>query len=319
MIKKENMKTTLNQIFLISIAFLSINCSSQQRKEAAQTDEGQNHRAIIFVSNYPLQYFTQRIAGPLAEVEFPAKDAGDPAYWEPVAEDIAAMQQADLIILNGASYEQWLKNVSLPPSKTFDCTAGLKERLIIEEETVTHSHGAEGEHTHAGTTFTTWMDLALAADQARAIRDKLIAQWPENRSQFESQFAALEKDLLAIDAELQSMTAQSSGITVIFSHPVYQYFQRRYGVKGHSMHWEPGEVPSEAMLEELRHELEHQPTEWMIWEGQPLPETVEKLMSMGIGCAVIDPAGNIPVEGDFLTTWRGNAEAFRQVIQNEER
>jgi len=47
----------------------------------------------------------------------------DPAYWKPTPKEVSAMQQADLIILNGASYEQWLKNVSVPPSKLvkYDC------------------------------------------------------------------------------------------------------------------------------------------------------------------------------------------------------
>ncbi|NIV56794.1 MAG: zinc ABC transporter substrate-binding protein, partial [Actinobacteria bacterium] len=57
------------------------------------------------MSNEPLAWVVRRLAAPLVEVRFRAADVPDPAYWKPSAEDVLAMQQADLIVLNGASYE----------------------------------------------------------------------------------------------------------------------------------------------------------------------------------------------------------------------
>ena len=58
----------------------------------------------VYVVNYPLQYFAERIGGPDVRVVFPAPADGDPAFWKPSPEQIAAYQKADLILLNGASY-----------------------------------------------------------------------------------------------------------------------------------------------------------------------------------------------------------------------
>ena len=37
----------------------------------------------IYVVNYPLQYFTERIGKDLVDVHFPVPDNVDPAFWVP--------------------------------------------------------------------------------------------------------------------------------------------------------------------------------------------------------------------------------------------
>jgi zinc transport system substrate-binding protein len=273
---------------------------------------------VAVVGNYPLKYFVERIGSPMVEARFPATVSGDPAYWEPTPEDVVAMQQSDLILLNGASYEKWLKKVSLPQSKLVDTAAGFEDRLIQLEDAVTHSHGLEGEHEHSGTAFTTWMDLSLAVDQARAVKDTLVARHPKHKGQFEEQCADLEKDLQEIGAGIKSSIAQSPGTPVVFSHPVYQYFERAYGVNGKSVHWEPDAMPDESMWNEFSELLEQHPAKWMIWEGAPEPEIVARLAELGVRSAVVAPCGNEPEKGDFLAVMRKNVEELQRVYAEEE-
>jgi len=126
----------------------------------------------VFASNYPLSYFAERISGNPEIVIFPAID-GDPAFWEPKIADIIKMQQSDIILLNGAAYEKWLKAVSLPRRKIINTSKAFREQLIVMEESVDHKHGPSGDHSHSGTAFTTWIDLNQAAFQAKAIKDAM--------------------------------------------------------------------------------------------------------------------------------------------------
>ena len=123
-------------------------------------------RLTVYTVNYPLQYFAQRIAGERAEVVFPAPGDVDPAFWQPSAEDIASYQRADLILLNGAGYAKWIQRVALPRRKLVDTSATFRDRYIQVDGAATHSHGPNGDHSHAGTAFTTWLDLELAHAQA---------------------------------------------------------------------------------------------------------------------------------------------------------
>ncbi len=298
-------------LFLAMIAMAG--CTSRDKEGTSGRSESGTAIPVVYVSNYPLKYFTERIAGPLAEVRFPASSSPDPAYWHPSPEEISAMQFADLIVLNGASYERWLPSVSLPPSRMIETAKGFEDRWISLEEEVTHSHGQEGAHEHGGTSFTTWLDLTLAAEQAEAIRDAFVSRWPEHTSLFEDNALKLKADLMKLDSELTGIVGQSPRTPVIFSHPVYQYFQRRYGVNGMSAHWEPGEMPDESMWNDLtKMESQHR-AKWMIWEGAPSPEIVDKLSAIGIRSVVFDPCSNEPDEWDFLGVMRKNIDAIKQV------
>lgn len=285
---------------------------------APGTEPAQQQEAsppTVYVSNYPLKYFAERITSPVVEVKLPVPPDIDPAYWKPTAAEILALQQADLILLNGASYEAWLSNVSLPQSRLADTSGGLQQRLIPVDEKMTHSHGVEGEHAHTGTAFTTWMDLSLAVDQASAAKQVLVERWPEHREQFEAQFESLAADLIALDAKIGQTVASNPGLPVVFSHPVYQYFESRYGVNGRSVHWEPGTMPDEAQREAFQVLLQEFSPAWMIWEDEPDPQAVAWLETKGVQSARVLPCANQPQEGDFLEVWRQNLSELRQIYQ----
>jgi zinc transport system substrate-binding protein len=52
----------------------------------------------------------------------------------------------------------------------------------------------------------------------------------------------------------------------------------------------------------------------MIWEVEPLPESVARLEEMGIRSVVFDPCGNRPDDGDFLTVMKDNATRLQRVF-----
>ena len=296
------------------LSILTAGCSGEKPEETRGPSRGPG-RPLVYASNYPLQYFAERISAPLVDVRLPVPAGEDPAFWKPTGEDIAALQQADLVVLNGASYESWLENVSLPASRLLDTSEGFEEQLISEEEATTHSHGLEGEHEHSATAFTTWLDLALALEQARAIKETFSTRWPEHGGQFEAQFGELAQELKALDAEIEQVVQGASSVPVVFSHPVYQYLERRYGLDGRSVHWEPHEMPSEALWQELTALRGSHPAEWMIWESEPSPEIRAKLGAQGLQSVVFDPSGGAPDGGDFLSVMELNVAALKTVFE----
>jgi zinc transport system substrate-binding protein len=159
---------------------------------------------------------------------------------------------------------------------------------------MTHSHGAGGEHAHEALAFTTWLDFELAARQAEAIAAAMGRKRPGLRTIFQTNYAALAKDLSALDRDIQAIVSKHSSTPLMVSHPVYDYFAGRYGLNIRSVHWEPDEVPGDDQWVELKNILRTHPAQWMIWEGEPVSESVERLMSMGVSSIVFDPCGNVP-------------------------
>lgn len=277
-------------------------------------------RLVVYTVNYPLQYFAQRIAGDHAEVVFPVPPDVDPAFWQPDATTIGGFQRADLILLNGAGYAKWVNKVSLPRRKLVDTSAGFSDRYIQAKGSVTHSHGREGEHSHAATTFTTWLDFNQAVEQARAVRDALSRLMPEHGDTFADNFLALERDLFDLDARLKAIVARDPAKPLIASHPVYQYLARRYSLNLKSLLWEPDVLPPESEWQALAKLREGRAAAWMLREGKPTHETSERLQQLGVQSTVFDPCGNRPGEGDFLSVMFNNLanveRVFGQAIDN---
>jgi zinc transport system substrate-binding protein len=268
----------------------------------------------VFVANYPLQYFAERIGGAHVRVSFPLPADGDPAYWNPTPEDIVAFQNADMILLNGASYSRWVSRTSLPRLRTLDTSASFADRYIALDDRGTHNHGPEGAHEHGTVAFTTWLDPLQALAQARAIRDALIRQRPEQADDFNQGFDGLAADLQELDDKLAAVFASVGAHALVFSHPVYQYLIRRYGIGGRSVQWEPDAIPTSEQWEALEQLLAEQPARWMIWEGKPNPSTADELKQRGLGSLVFGTCANLPCDGDYLSVMRANAARLAEAF-----
>ncbi len=267
----------------------------------------------VYVVNYPLQYFAERIAGAHAGIVFPAPANVDPAFWQPSVENVLAYQRADVIFLNGAGYAKWLARVTLPRAKLIDTSVQLREQLISVTDDVSHQHGPAGQHSHAGTAFTTWLDLHFAGEQARAIYEELSRRWPTHSGTFAANFEQLQSELAALDNTFSQIGRQQRLPPLMASHPVYQYFARRYALDLESVMWEPGVVPDDAQWQRLRVRLTRRPVRFMLWEASPQQATLDRLRALGITSVVVDPCANRPLSGDFLTVMHNNLTALRSI------
>jgi len=303
--------------FSISIVLLIAGCDDGERhagSEGAVATESE--KALVVTSNYPLYFFASRISQGVEgapEIVLPDID-GDPAFWIPSAEQIQLLQSADVVILNGAGAESWLNLISIDRRRLIDTSLRITDRLIPLEGSVQHQHGPEGEHSDRGTAFTTWLDPELAIAQARAVSDALIKVAPKGEAALRDNMEKLEQNLMALDAQLAEAFAKLEGRPVLFSHPVYQYLQYRYNINGTSVHWEADEEPSTRDwigLQQLR--VSH-PATIMIWEDQPLHETVERLANAGIQSIPFRTGVNRPEEGDYLSLMGSNAERLKSLL-----
>ena len=96
---------------------------------------------------------------------------------------------------------------------------------------------------------------------------------------------------------------------------MYQYLQRRYGIDGVSLHWEPDAPPALSGWTELRRQLASRSATVMVWEDTPLPETVSRLADLGIETVAFHTLANRPAQGDFITAMLDNARRLEALLQ----
>lgn len=277
-------------------------------------DEKIAEKPIISVVSYPLYFIAKTIGGEHVKVYFPVIN-GDPAYWKPEARQVINFQNSDLILINGAGYAKWIEKVSLPSSKIVNTSLEFKDQWIETDEGVMHSHGADGEHSHNETAFTTWLNFKFTLLQAKSIHEELINILPEHADEINQNFAQLKKDLVQLDLNAETICGTLGDQYIIASHPVYQYFESGYGINLISTHWEPNELPTEDQWKNLEKSINDRHVSIMLWEGSPLEEVQVKLEELNVQVVVFNPCANKPEKGNFMEIMNDNLKNLERAIE----
>ena len=304
------MKKTL---LVLLIILISISCEDPKKSKNKKEASG---KLKVFVVNYPLYYFTERIGGDHVDILFPIPANVDPSFWVPDTE-LNEIQDVDLILSNGAGYAKWMERVSLPTSKIKNTSEEISKTYIKQKQEKTHSHGSDGEHVHDGFEFTTWLDFNIAIVQAETIKNSLSRLRPKHKEEFEENFKVLKKDLLRFDKMMIHLGKKLDGITLYASHPVYQYMARAYNLDIKSVHWEPEVIPTEKDWLSFKQELKNHPSNVMIWEQEPRNEIRLILNDLGLKIVVFNPAGNTSENIDFLEHMEQNIVALEHYISTK--
>lgn len=293
---------------LPSFPFLTMACmagfviSACDQKPAETTaDASAPEKPVVLTTFYPTQYFAERIGQDLIDVRCPLPEGADPIHWMPDAEALQAYQSGDLVVINGAEFEQWVGKVSLPTSKVVNTAAGFEDQFVRYEHAVRHKHGPEGEHSHEGIDGHTWVDPVNAVAQAEALAAALTKLRPDQEGAVAGGMASLKEDLLALDARWRAF-AQAWGDRPLFaSHPAYNYIASRYDLQILSFDFDPDEVPDHDALHEVEHELEDAEATLMLWESEPKPEVAAALAKLGFTNITVSPCESAPEDGDYLS------------------
>jgi len=120
--------------------------------------------------------------------------------------------------------------------------------------------------------------------------------------------------LRELDTQLRDIVSNGRAQALLASHPVYQYLARAYELDLRSVLWEPDVFPSEAEWNELGSLAEAKGAKWMLWEGEPLADSVNRLEQIGIESLVFHPCSNTPDAGDYLSVMQANLAQLRRAF-----
>ncbi|PSR11914.1 MAG: hypothetical protein DA408_15560 [Bacteroidetes bacterium] len=162
------------------------------------------------------------IGGNLIEVKMIVPIGGDPHIYEPTPADAQLVAGADLILLNGLTFEGWITELienSGFQGKLATITQGL--------EPITSEHYANSSDPHA------WMTASNGLIYIRNIRDALVTLAPEYAEEFNFNYEIYRQQLADLDTEIATILNQipQRKRILITSHDAFRYFGQRYGVR----------------------------------------------------------------------------------------
>lgn len=320
-------RTKLMPALVALVSCLALFCGCREKRSIDQSDtvSKQSSKPLIIAESYPLEYLTQRIAGEFATVRCPVPEGRATSEWKPNRDEILQIQSADMIVVNGigAKHSKWLDMASLPANKVCNsATRGLALRDFIEIEDVryTHSHGPEGEHSHATNCAYTWLHPVMAQKQAKYIADELSNRFPKQANEFSKRYGELSTDLKNLQSVIEKIgSGDAQKSVVLTSNPDLKFFTRAFGWDDIHLKW--FEAPSEEnVVKELQPKLDAIGDRPLISkEGKSLmissyefnENTAKLLESKGIAVIVIDKMDIRPAVGDYLFVMEENVKRLQ--------
>lgn len=232
-------KRLVGLLSLSAIAFLAA-CGN-----GASTSSDDDSLQII-TTFYPMQALTNAVVGDSAEVTVMMENA-DAHEYEPSAQDIATLNEADVFVYNSEDMETFvatlLASIDNPDLVIIEAasevelidgdveTVGETTEEHEDEETDAESHE---DHDHEGhsheTDPHTWLDPVNAVTQAQTIANALTEADPENAETYQENAGQFASDMMAVHEEYARIFEAAETETFLTQHAAFGYLANRYGL-----------------------------------------------------------------------------------------
>lgn len=164
----------------------------------------------------------ENISGGLLDVKSIVPIGGDPHIYEPTPGDAQLVASADLILMNGLTFEGWLNKLI--------ANSGTKARVVLITEGITP---IESDKYKNSTDPHAWMDAANGLKYIENIKNALAELDPANRDIFEFNYGVYHQQLEDLDRHIQEQvnSIPEQRRVLITSHDAFRYYGRRYGIR----------------------------------------------------------------------------------------
>ena len=244
------------KIFVIITIIIVLTATIATAYHSLIQEELEVDKLKIVATFYPLAFFAQQIGGEEVTVKQLIPDNTEVHNWQPSFSDILAVDEADVIIYNGATLDHWFEDDILPIIDSSDkiIVETTKGITLLETEPELADEHEEPYDPH------TWISPFLAKQQAQKIYEALIQKDPARMDYYTEQWQTLEERLEELDNNYLSELSNKKKEEIFVAHSAFGYLADRYGfnqygVIGISADEQPSASTYENLVELM---LEHE-------------------------------------------------------------
>lgn len=226
------------------------NQAKVEESSSLQKMPGQEKK-MIYTSFFPIYNLTKQIAGDKFEVMSLGSLETEAHDREPSAKDLASLNEAEVLIINGAGMEAWKDDVENSTNlEILDTSEGLDliktdeddddhdheedqdyDDHEEEEHEDDHDHEEEGHHHHGLYDPHTWLSPVNGKLQAEKIANKLAELDPVNADYFKANYEKIAKDLDDISKEYKEKFAKVDRHSFVVPHQAFDYICRDFDLE----------------------------------------------------------------------------------------
>ena len=212
-----------------AVMLAAAGCGSRQNGAA-------DGKVKISVSFNALYEFAVAVGGDKAAVSVIIPDGTEPHDFEPKARDLAALRDADILIVNGLGMDDWADDAVKAAGNTdiivVDASAGV-DTISIEE----HEGENEAEHSHEHGAYDPhiWLSPLCAVTMAGNIRDALVHTDPANSAYYDANYKSFTDALETLHAQYAEKLKNADNKSFVTGHAAFAYLCRDFGLVQNSV------------------------------------------------------------------------------------
>jgi len=193
----------------------------------------QSEKIVVITSFNPLYEFTKQIGKDKVDVSVLVPFGIEPHDWEPTISDLQKIQNADLIIINGIGFENWIDNVGL-----------INLDIVIVDTSNRISIIQNDPHI--------WLNPVFAQTQVENIAESIIKLDPTNEKFYRENTDNYVSQLDMLDKQIKQELIECKKDFIAF-HDAFSYFAIQYGLNQHTIisSNQPHEEPLSITLESI--------------------------------------------------------------------
>lgn len=184
----------------------------------------------VVTTIFPHYCFASSVVGSGGEVQNLLPPNVGPHDYQLSPSDLRKLKDADLVILNGAGLDDWIKKALPPSARVLDLSSALKTNLISAATDLhmdgPHKHGHDHQHGPSNPHY--WLDPQLSVQCVSNILAIAQKADPSHAANYSTNADAYIARLKNLDIEIAAKVAPVRVEPFITQHDAFPYFVRRY-------------------------------------------------------------------------------------------
>ena len=222
--KRQKLFVITTAVIVLTVVFATAFYSLQNKTK--------DDKLKVVATFYPLAFFAQQIGGEEVTVKQLIPENTEVHNWQPSFGDILALDEADVIIYNGASLDHWFEDDILS-------TIDSSNKIIIEtteEVNLLETEQENDDHEHEGSSDPhTWISPFIAKQQAQNIYESLVQKDPNNLDYYTEHWQNLKTQFEELDNNYLSGLSTKAKEEIFVTHSAFGYLADRYSFEQHGV------------------------------------------------------------------------------------
>ena len=275
-------RTLLMLLFSVLIFTLGA-CSKKETQEV----KGMK----IVTSFYPIYAMVKEVSGDLNDVRMIQSSSGIHSF-EPSANDIAAIYDADVFIHHSHTLESWAgsldPNLKKSKVKVLEASEGMALERVPGLEDIKAGDGVDEKTLYDPHT---WLDPLKAAEEAQIIADKLSDIVGEHKDTYQKNAKEFIKKANDLNDKYKDKFDKVSQKTFVTQHTAFSYLAKRFGLNQLGIAGiSPEQEPSPRQLTEIQEFVKSYKVKTIFTESNASSKVAETLVkSVGVSLKTLNP------------------------------